>query len=837
MIPRVAKAGRSFKGAGAYYLHDKGHRSTDKRVLFTHTENLPTRDPEKALKCMAWTAMHAEQLKLKSGWKLTGRKGELPVYSYSLAWHPDQDPTKEQMIDAARESLKILGLDKHEALFVAHGDTRHPHIHVIVNRVNPETGVTKAVNNDYLKFSKWAQQYELSWGKILCEQRVENNRRREDGYYQKYDPHNRARALAAWRRHEANEAFKRRQAEMASQRQQQTAESRKLYHDKEDRVAEARKRVRDELRPEWKALYQKQKKELADLKRLQKLAADRLRLATRAPGRAGPEGAIHRLYAARNPQPVPGPFRAPKGRRPSDAEKRQARGKSGSAPSYPLAPGRRPPPQHGRQPPRDITGGKFANPREWLHAEKKDRSGHLRRGFEHLAKGSQPSGPGNKPARDLTGGKFPKPRDWLHADKKDRTGHLRRGFEHPARGSQPPGPEKKSPHDLTGGKFATPRDWLLADKKDRVNYLRGPFDRAAKDQQPSAPEKKPSRDLTGGKFENPRDWLHAEKKDRSGHLREPFERAARGPLPPERRKQPARDLTGGKFKSARDWFHAEKKDRSGHLRNAFELSARGYLTFRSGELRDAFKMTTTGKRPSQPQQQNNQSRSGGSSLLHADKEDRSGYLREVFLLSAKYAMELAERQKKERTNLSAKQKKRTAHEMRDIKTAYTADSTALDKRQNEEWRALKDRHLAAREQAKLDKKEGRDRPVFRDKLRGILNRQLEENKKDLDRPASPKPRSPSDRLKQAKEDAREAKTKRGKFREQAKDATGRTPEQDKPSLYEQYTKARDEAGHEHKPQTDKKFFKDTDKDASHDIGRERRREIKPPRKPDDNKPK
>ena len=53
MIPRVAKPGRSFKGAGAYYLHDKGHRSTDKRVLFTHTENLPTRDPEKALKCMA----------------------------------------------------------------------------------------------------------------------------------------------------------------------------------------------------------------------------------------------------------------------------------------------------------------------------------------------------------------------------------------------------------------------------------------------------------------------------------------------------------------------------------------------------------------------------------------------------------------------------------------------------------------------------------------------------------------------------------------------------------------------------------------------------------------
>ena len=66
MVPREAGRGRSFKGAGLYYLHDKG-ALTDQRVGFTHTENVPTNDPQKALKWMAWTAIHAEELKEESG--------------------------------------------------------------------------------------------------------------------------------------------------------------------------------------------------------------------------------------------------------------------------------------------------------------------------------------------------------------------------------------------------------------------------------------------------------------------------------------------------------------------------------------------------------------------------------------------------------------------------------------------------------------------------------------------------------------------------------------------------------------------------------------------------
>src|SRR5262249_8172913 len=151
-----------------YYLHDKG-AMTAERVAFTHTENLPTRDPEKAIKCMIWTAEHQAEIKQRAGGSAKGNKLQYPVYTYSLSWHPSQEPTKEQMIEAARETLRLIGMQDHEALFVAHRDTAHPHIHVIVNRVNPKTGRTsEKEGNDRNTFSRWAEAYERKMGKILC---------------------------------------------------------------------------------------------------------------------------------------------------------------------------------------------------------------------------------------------------------------------------------------------------------------------------------------------------------------------------------------------------------------------------------------------------------------------------------------------------------------------------------------------------------------------------------------------------------------------------------------------------------------------------------------------
>ena len=101
MIPRIAAGGGNFRGAFQYYLHDKD-ATTRSRVAWTHTENLLTRDPDKAWRVMAYTAKEHERLKEASGQKTTGRKLTKPVFAFSLSWHPEQKPDRDHMLATAR---------------------------------------------------------------------------------------------------------------------------------------------------------------------------------------------------------------------------------------------------------------------------------------------------------------------------------------------------------------------------------------------------------------------------------------------------------------------------------------------------------------------------------------------------------------------------------------------------------------------------------------------------------------------------------------------------------------------------------------------------------------
>lgn len=171
MVPRTSRPGRSFTGAWNYYAHDKRTAQqqaqgqevrTRERVGFVHTENLGgIEDDRAAIGLMIDTAKRNTRCKA-------------PVYAFSLAWHPEETPDQAHMIDSGREALKVLGMQDHQALMIAHTDTAHPHLHVIVNRIHPETG--KAINlyKDQEKLQAWALEYERRQGKVYCQARVFN---------------------------------------------------------------------------------------------------------------------------------------------------------------------------------------------------------------------------------------------------------------------------------------------------------------------------------------------------------------------------------------------------------------------------------------------------------------------------------------------------------------------------------------------------------------------------------------------------------------------------------------------------------------------------------------
>ena len=190
MTPKLArKSGlrTSFFRSIGYCCHDKD-ASTTKRVAAIELLNLAARTPEEAAQEMTATFKQARKLKIKAGLSTRGRKGRRPALHLSLSWAPHEKPTHKQMISAAKECIEAIGYKDHQAVLVIHNDEPQPHIHIILSRVYPVTGVMVKPSYLKLKLSRWAEAYERRKGKIRCKQRVRNNRKRDQGKIVRYCP-------------------------------------------------------------------------------------------------------------------------------------------------------------------------------------------------------------------------------------------------------------------------------------------------------------------------------------------------------------------------------------------------------------------------------------------------------------------------------------------------------------------------------------------------------------------------------------------------------------------------------------------------------------------------
>jgi hypothetical protein len=158
VIGRTFPFGKGFLGLARYLEHGEAGEHRD-RVLWVESRNLPTEDPETAARLMA---AHA---------RLSVRT-QRPVYHFVIAFDPGDPVDRESMRRVADAVLRKLGLEEHQALIVAHNDTEHPHMHLVVNRVHP------------VKHVAWENSWD--WPKIEQElrvQEVELGMRRVPGHH------------------------------------------------------------------------------------------------------------------------------------------------------------------------------------------------------------------------------------------------------------------------------------------------------------------------------------------------------------------------------------------------------------------------------------------------------------------------------------------------------------------------------------------------------------------------------------------------------------------------------------------------------------------------------
>jgi len=256
MIPKIHAKGRSFRGAALYLLHDKDRARSSERVAWTETRNLVSDNPHVAWRLMAATAMDADRLKQQAGVKNTGRKSTESVLHVTLSWHPSEKAglSREEMIRAANGAIKALQAESRQVLMVCHTDEPQPHVHVLVNRVSAEDGRMLTSSKEKLALSAWAQQYEQERGQTFCEQRVANNKTREQGEYTRGEAdksrniHERETASESYRANQNRLREQMKDALLARQTREQKAHQREAWRALHQRHTDACNTIRQDAR-------------------------------------------------------------------------------------------------------------------------------------------------------------------------------------------------------------------------------------------------------------------------------------------------------------------------------------------------------------------------------------------------------------------------------------------------------------------------------------------------------------------------------------------------------------------------------------------------------------
>ena len=273
MVPNIS-GGSSFMGAGMYYLHDKRGEEekargevvlTDERVEWTHTLNCAADEPWAALKEMRSTADNQNMLKAAAGIR-QGRPIGDPVKTVSLAWHPEQDPSKETMIEAAESYLKAMGWQEHQVLLTAHNDEPQKHVHLVINRVHPVTGRTLDDHKDYERGQRWGHEYQKEHGEEYCPDRAAKY---EHGVQKDLSgvPHPVHQSWEQKRRGldtqlEAQKEIDAHEWDILKQLQRDERDAFRAESQKLEREArlQAYRDVRDEFKPHWREFFELQDK-------------------------------------------------------------------------------------------------------------------------------------------------------------------------------------------------------------------------------------------------------------------------------------------------------------------------------------------------------------------------------------------------------------------------------------------------------------------------------------------------------------------------------------------------------------------------------------------------
>jgi hypothetical protein len=122
-ITKNPKTRSSFKGLNDY-ITGKARRQAEDKIAFTGCLNLAS---------VETATLEMESLAFQN------KRSADPVMHLLLCWRENETPTKEQALEAVKITLDELNLSRCQAVYSLHQNTDNLHLHICVNRIDPET--------------------------------------------------------------------------------------------------------------------------------------------------------------------------------------------------------------------------------------------------------------------------------------------------------------------------------------------------------------------------------------------------------------------------------------------------------------------------------------------------------------------------------------------------------------------------------------------------------------------------------------------------------------------------------------------------------------------------
>ncbi len=171
MIGKIS-IGKSFGGCLRYCLEDKVELSQEQKIAFGKQDGLQYQNRAEVLEYNMCFGNKKELVSQFNDVRTLRPQLSQPVMHISLSLDPEDQFTKAKLRQIGQDFAREFRFENNQYLTIYHKDTKHPHLHIVANRVGFD-GSRISDSNSYRKVAELCRKLEIKHGlkQILSPQR------------------------------------------------------------------------------------------------------------------------------------------------------------------------------------------------------------------------------------------------------------------------------------------------------------------------------------------------------------------------------------------------------------------------------------------------------------------------------------------------------------------------------------------------------------------------------------------------------------------------------------------------------------------------------------------